>query len=423
MLRRKIKKEMLINIGPEKNRIAIVDNGVLEEFYIEKLASKRLVGNIYKGKVEAILPGLGAAFVDIGTPKKGFLYLDEKGGPEDIEAVFGYKSRESPSLVKGQEILVQVVREAVGKKGPRLSRRVSIAGRYLVLVPYEHHIGISKRIDDLKERTRIKAILSKLRLPEDMGFIVRTEGEGTGARDFAREFKYLANLWKKILERASMNAAPSLIYEEYDLVLRAARDLFTKEIDRILIDSREEFRRIFNFIRSFLPGLRRRIRFYKGARPLFEKAGIEEQIEVVFSRRIRLKSGGYIIIEPTEALVAIDVNTGQFVGKGGTAKKEPEETAFLTNREAAKEIARQIRLKDLGGIIVIDFIDMKKSEYRKTVLNELKEGIKRDKAKIKILSFSEIGLVEMTRQRMGKSVESTLYHTCSYCKGRGLVKE
>jgi ribonuclease G len=422
MQKKPIAKEMLISIGADEHRIAIVENGVLEEFFVEKVAEQRSAGNMYKGRVETVLPGLGAAFVDIGGSKKGFLYIDERGGFEDIETIMGGERKKSTALTKGQEVLVQVVREGIGTKGPRLTRRISIPGRFLVLMPHEHHIGISKRIGQGDERARIKQMLSRLRIPKDMGFIVRTEAEGVGTRELARELRYLANLWRKIVSRAQANPAPSLIYEEYDLVLRVTRDLFSKEIDRILVDSRQEFRRIYNFIRSFLPALRRRVRFYRGGRPLFEKAGIEKQIEIVFSRRIQLKSGGHIVIEPTEALVAIDVNTGQFTGSSRSGKEDPEQTAFVTNREAAREIARQIRLKDLGGIIVIDFIDMRRGEHVRTILNELREGVRRDKAKIKILQFSHIGLVEMTRQRIRKGIESTLYHTCPYCGGRGLVK-
>ena len=424
----KINKEMLINIGARENRIAIVEGGKLDEFFIEKKASKRLVGNIYKGKVEAIVPGIGAAFVDIGISMNGFLYLEEKRIMEDflaeeIDSSFEDKKDKSPALEKGQEVLVQVVREQIGSKGPRLTRRISVPGRYVVLVPSSHHTGISKRIYDQKERARIKEIISRVRLPKDMGLIVRTEGEGMGPREFAREIGYLINLWKKIVARTRSTPTPSLIYEEYDLVLRATRDLFTKEIDRVRVDSKEEFKRIYNFIRSFLPELRRRVEFYRSSTPLFESVGIEKQIDVVFDRKIELKSGGCIIIEPTEALVTIDVNTGHFIGKGKTDKKNPETTAFITNREAAREVARQIRLKDVGGIIVIDFIDMKKSEHRRIVLNELKDGVSRDKAKIKILNFSAIGLVEMTRQRMRKGLEGSLYKKCPQCRGRGLVRE
>ena len=424
----KISKEMLINIGARENRIAIVEDGKLDEFFIEKKASKRLVGNIYKGKVEAIVPGIGAAFVDIGISMNGFLYLEEKRIMEDflaeeIDTSFEDKKDKSQALEKGQEVLVQVVREQIGSKGPRLTRRISVPGRYVVLVPSSYHTGISKRIYDQKERARIKEIISSVRLPKDMGVIVRTEGEGMGPREFVREIRYLMNLWKKIVARTRSTPTPSLIYEEYDLVLRATRDLFTKEIDRVRVDSKEEFKRIYNFIRSFLPELRRRVEFYRSSTPLFESVGIEKQIDVVFDRKIELKSGGCIIIEPTEALVTIDVNTGHFIGKGKTDKKNPETTAFITNREAAREVARQIRLKDVGGIIVIDFIDMKKSEHRRIVLNELKDGVSRDKAKIKILNFSAIGLVEMTRQRVRKGLEGSLYKKCPQCRGRGLVRE
>lgn len=426
-LRRKIKKEMYISVSSGEQRIAIAENGVMEDFYIEKVASKRLVGSIYKGRVEAILPGLRAAFVDIGISRNGFLYLDEKKiyddvFTEEITPAAGYKKDKPASLAKGQEILVQVVREEIGTKGPRLTRRLSLPGRFIVLVPQEHHIGISKRIEDPKERMRIKKIFSQFRLPSDAGIIVRTEGEGASAGEFKKELHYLINLWATIIERAKSVSAPKLVYEEYDLLLRAARDLFNEEIDRVLIDSKDEFRRIYTFMRSFMPSLRRRIRLYKGKIALFERMGIEKQLETVFNRKIQLKSGGYIVIEPTEALVTIDVNTGRFTGRKDIEKKDPEETAFLTNREAAEEIAKQLRLKDLGGIIVIDFIDMKRSDHKKIVLNALREGTKRDKARMKILDFSEFGVVEMTRQRMRKSVEGAVYKTCPHCSGMGLVK-
>lgn len=439
MLRRRIiKKEMLISIEPKEKRIAVIDEGRLEEFHVERASSKRIVGNIYKGKVSAIVPGIGAAFVDIGTSKNGFLYLDEKEGVEDIftpqdadsaepatddtGSNFSYRREIVAPLAKGQEVLVQVGREEIGTKGPRLTRRISIPGRYLVLVPSGRSIGVSKRIENPAERARIRKILSSFRLPGDMGFIVRTEAEGMSRRDFARELRYLINAWKNIVARAKTGSTPSLIYEEYDLVLRAARDLVTRGIERVLIDSKEEFRRIYGFIRTFLPNLRRRVRLYKGRVPIFESFGIQKQIDAVFDRRVQLKSGGYLIIEPTEALVAIDVNTGQFIGKADS-KKDPEETAFITNREAAREISRQLRLKDLGGLIVMDFIDMKTNEHRKIVLNELKEGVVKDKAKIKILNFSEFGLVEMTRQRVRRGLESSLYQSCPRCKGRGLIKD
>jgi len=426
--KRTIKKEMLINISPKENRIAIVEEGVLEEFFVEKKSSKRLVGNIYKGKVEAIVPGIAAAFVNIGVSRNGFLYLNEKHvygdfRSEEVEEAIDYKAEKGAALEKGQEILVQVVREPIGAKGPRLTRRISVPGRYVVMIPHEHNTGISKRIDKPEERQRIRQMIASMKLPKDIGIIVRTEAEGMGMREFVREIKYLRNLWNKILGRAKKGATPSLIYEEYDLILRAARDLFTMEIDRIRIDSKEEYRRIHGFIRSFLPQLRSRVEFYRGNTSLFESAGIEKQINMVFERKVNLKSGGCIVIEPTEALTTIDVNTGHFIGKGREARKNPETTAFITNREAAREIARHIRLKDVGGIIVIDFIDMKRGEYRRTVLNELKEGVRRDKAKIKILNFSNFGLVEMTRQRIRKGVEGTMYKACPNCGGKGVIKE
>ena len=374
------------------------------------------------------MPGIAAAFVNIGVSKNGFLYLNEKHVygeflSEEVEEAIDDKAEKAAPLEKGQEVLVQVVREQMGAKGPRLTRRISVPGRYVVMIPHERNIGISKRIENPEERQRIRQMIASMKLPNDVGIIVRTEAEGMGAREFIREIRYLRNLWNKIIGRAKKGSAPSLIYEEYDLILRAARDLFTKEIDRIRVDSKDEYRRIHSFIRSFLPQLRDRVEFCRGNSPLFESAGIEKQINVVFERKVNLKSGGCIVIEPTEALTTIDVNTGHFIGKGREARKNPETTAFITNREAAREIARHIRLKDVGGIIVIDFIDMRKGEYRRAVLDELKEGVRRDKAKIKILNFSNFGLVEMTRQRIRKGIEGTLYKACPNCGGKGVIKE
>jgi len=394
-------RQILINVEPYEKRVAITYRGALEEFYIERTGQPRMAGNIYKGMIESVVPGIGALFVNIGTGKNGFLYS------RDLER----------NLKKGEEVLVQVVKEPIGTKGPLLTTDISLPGKYLVLMPFSDTIGVSKRIGDARQRSSLKGVLVKLKLPKGVGCIARTESLGANPRQLRLEVRYLMNLWSRIRYRAENQKAPSLIYEEYDLPLRIMRDHLYEEVARILVDSREEYRKISRFANSIQPKLRRKIFYYRGKTPLYEKHGIEERIEEIFHRKIFLKSGGTIVIEKTEGLIAIDVNTGKFTGK-----RDPEETAFKTNIEAAQEIARQVMLRDVGGIIVIDFIDMGKKSYRKEVYDTLENAFKRDKAKIKILAVSGIGLVEMTRQRTRKSLESVSFRECPYCTGMGRVK-
>jgi ribonuclease G len=406
-------KEILINIEPQEKRVAIVNNGHLDEFYIERPQDKTIVGNIYKGKIEAVLTNLGAAFVDIGLVKKGFLYLSE------IESAF--ESLETPKLnlkeiKKGQDILVQVVKESFGTKGPRISCHIGLPGRYLVLMPQDNQIGVSRRIEDEEERRRLRGILSQLNLPKDMGFIVRTAAYNRLKQELLRDAKFLLKLWNRLEKIARRKTAPCLIYEEYDLTLRVIRDSFTDDVSKLIIDSKSEYYRIRRFMKTFLSYLTNRIELYKGDE-LFEDKDIEKQINRIFVNKIYLKSKAYIVIEPTEGLVVIDVNSGGFRSKTGH-----EEAAFKVNCEVAQEIARQIRLRDLGGIIVIDFIDMEKEAHRREVLNVLKRELSSDKAKYDILGISKFGLVEITRERIYKTAQMISYQVCPYCQGKGKVK-
>jgi ribonuclease G len=407
-------KEILINVEPQEKRVAIVSDGRLEEFYIERPLDKTIVGNIYKGKIEAVLPSIGAAFVDIGLAKKGFLYLSE------IELAF--ESLETPQqpprteVKKGQEVLVQVVKESFGTKGPRLSTHIGLAGRYLVLLPADKQIGISRRIEEDAERRRLRLILEELKLDKDIGFIVRTAASGRSKQELARDAQFLLKLWRRIQKLIQHKKAPSLVYEEYDLTLRAIRDSFSNDVSKLIVDSKTEYYRIMRFMKTFLSYLTKRVELYRGS-GLFEDKGVERQINKIFDSYIYLKSKAYIIIEPTEGLVVIDVNSGGFRKKIGQ-----EEAHFLVNCEAASEIARQLVLRDLGGIIVIDFIDMEKETHRREVLNVLKRGLSNDRAKYDILGISKFGVVEMTRERIHKPVSMLSYQACPYCHGHGKVR-
>ena len=406
-------KEILINIEPQEKRAAIVSAGRLEEFYIERPQDKTIVGNIYKGKIEAVLPSIGAAFVDIGLPKNGFLYLSE------IEYSFESLETQKPSLnqiKKGQEVLVQAVKESFGTKGPRLSCHIGLAGRYLVLMPQESQIGVSRRIEEEEERRRLRGAFSELRLPKDVGFIVRTAASGRSKQELQRDAHFLLKLWKRLEKIMQSKKAPSLVYEEYDLTLRVIRDSFTEDVSKLIVDSKAEYYRIQRFMSTFLSYLRNKVELYRGD-DLFENKDIEKQINKIFETKIYLKSKGYIIIEPTEGLVVIDVNSGGFSKKLGQ-----EETAFKVNCEAAVETARQLILRDLGGIIVIDFIDMEKEPHRREILNILKKALSNDRAKYDILGISKFGVVEMTRERIHRTVQTLSYQACPYCQGRGKVK-
>lgn len=410
-------KEILINADLPEKRVAVVADGQLEEFYIEQPEEKTIVGNIYKGRIEAVVPSLNAAFVDIGLDKKGFLYLSEieNGAYEPTEEV-KLKPAEPLKIEKGAVVLSQVVKEAFGTKGPRLSGHVGLPGRYLVLAPQNPNWGVSRRIEDEKERSRLRSILEGLRLPRDVGFIVRTAAAGRSAREIMRDARFLLNLWSRIKKASAHRSAPSLVYEEYDLILRVIRDSFTQEINQVFVDSKPEYRRIQAFVRTFGKDLAKRAHLYQGPDLFFDR-DIEKQINKIFERFVYLKSRGYIVIEPTEGLVVIDVNSGGF-----KKSLSPEEAAFKINAEAADEVARQLRLRDLGGIIVIDFIDMERESHRREILNILNRHLSKDRAKYDCLGISKFGLVQLTRERVHNTVQAQTYEECPYCQGRGRIR-
>ncbi|NQT21951.1 MAG: Rne/Rng family ribonuclease [Candidatus Omnitrophica bacterium] len=424
----RLTKKIIINAGIYESRVAILNNDVLDEFYAEREGTEQFFGNIYKGRIESVVQGIGAAFVNIGTGKNGFLHFSDilERSPEMLDESDDFiieekkksKSSDIGSLLKvGQEILVQVVKESVGTKGPRLTTHLSIPGRYFVLTPFDDSLGISKRISDASERGRIRSILRSLKLQKGIGCIVRTAARGIDERNFKREMKYLLNLWGRVKFRSKKINPPGCLYEEYGLILRTVRDQFTEDVERLIVDSRDMYKKIARFLSFFMPALKARMTLYQGTTHVFEKYGIEEEIEKIFDRKISMKSGGSIVIEQTEGMVAIDVNTEKYKGK-----KNVEDTIFKTNMEAARAIARQIRLRDMGGIIVIDFIDMKSRSNKMKVQEALESCLIKDKAKTNILSISPIGVVEMTRQRMRKSLESASYKKCPHCNGRGLIK-
>lgn len=416
------KKEILINYEQQERRVAILEDGKLENYFVERLADRTTLGNIYKGCVETIVPSVGAAFVNIGGEKNGFLYLNDTAGlmaDEEIEEGSGAaKKQEGPVLKVAQELIVQVTKEPFGTKGPRLTTHISIPGRYLVLMPFEKHLGISKKIDNEAERNRLRSILFELKPPSNVGLIVRTVACGATAKELQRDLALLIKLWEQIESASQKRSAPFLIYEDYDLVLRMLRDYFNEEIGSILIDSKEEFRRVLRFVKSYMGRLANTVKYYREQIPLFEKKGIEEQIKRIYSNKIFLKSGAYIVIEPTEGLTVIDVNSGKFHKK----KISQEEMAYAVNCESAREIARQLRLRDVGGIIVIDFIDMMEEKHRRGLINVFKSALESDRAKTDILGISKLGLIQMTRERTHRTLESISYMDCPYCQGKGKVK-
>ncbi|MBU0635134.1 MAG: Rne/Rng family ribonuclease [Candidatus Omnitrophica bacterium] len=423
-----VNKEILISVDEYEKRVAVVENGQLEEFFLERGNHEHYAGNIYRGKVAQVVRGMEAAFVDIGLPKNGFLYVDEylpetfKNGEYAVET----KESEKPPagrqgieslLRKGEEIMVQVLKEPFGTKGCRLTSQISLPGRFLVLMPYNPNIGISKKITNEKERLRLRSLLREIGLPKEMGCIIRTQALGLGRREFIRELQYLLRLWRNIRVRMARHKAPALLHEEYGLVLRITRDYFRDDIAQVFINTKEDYKRVLNFIKILAPHLQRRLKLYRDKMPLFEKYDVERQIDSIFIQRISLRKGGYIVIERTEALISVDVNSGSF-----TTTDKLEQTAFLTNLEAAKEIARQIRLRDLAGIIVIDFIDMQLESNRKRILQVLSRHMEMDRARLTIYPFSPLGLVQIARQRIRKNLENVIYQGCLACTGRGRIK-
>jgi ribonuclease E len=465
-----MKSEMLINVSqPEECRIAIIEDGLLEELYIERASQETFVGNIYKGRIVNLEPSIQAAFVDFGVGRNGFLHISDvepqyfrQGGFDPSEPMGGGRMadidtgdddppREDDSgsgggrgrnggrgrdrgrlnrggrprvkppiqevFRRGDEVLVQVIKEGIGTKGPTLSTYISIPGRYLVLMPALGRVGVSRKIEDDDLRRSLRDTLLELNPPKGLGFIVRTAGADRTKKELSRDMAYLLRLWKVIVRRLKKQPEPGGIYEESDMIIRTIRDIFTGEIDAIYIDELQAYERAKEFLQLVMPRYVSRLHYYDGREPLFHKYKVEQEIAQIYQRKVPLRAGGSIVIDQTEALVAIDVNSGSF-----RAEDDAEETAFRLNLAAAKEIARQLRLRDLGGVIVNDFIDMRRERHRRSLERALRDAMRRDRARTKILRTSPFGLVEMTRQRIRPSVKRSVYGDCPCCGGRGVVK-
>jgi len=418
-------KEILINIRDKSKRIAIVKNNVLEEFYLEVSQRESILGNIYKGKVRSIVPSINAAFVDIGQGKNGFLYLGELTNPlveeelsEQTQPANNQRKDNTNKFKTGDEIMVQVVKEAFGTKGARLTTHISLPGRYLVLMPLDKNTGISRRIADRNERKKIRSALEKIHFLKDMGIIARTVASGREKRDFIRDGKFLIRIWRNVKKKNARSRAPALIHSEFSILFKVLRDVFSEDVDRVLIDSRDQYKQVVRFVRSVMGyHFAKKIKLYREGVPLLEIKNIEDEIKKLYESKVYLKTGAYIVIEITEGLTVVDVNSGRF--KSGA---NPERAALQVNLQVTKEIARQLRLRDIGGIIVIDFIDMMEAQNQRRVLNSFKEALRQDRAKTEVLGISRLGLVEMTRERTSRSIESKYYKACPYCEGKGKLK-
>jgi ribonuclease E len=423
-------KEMLINVSEgEECRIALVENGRLEELYMERTSATSHVGNIYKGRVTNVEPSIQAAFIDFGLGRNGFLHISDlmpsyfgRRGDDITESV-GRKMarRDRPPiqrcLRRGDEIIVQIIKEGIGTKGPTLSTYLSIPGRILVMMPGMSKLGVSRKIEDEEERRRLRQILDALKPPRECGFIIRTAGVGKSKAEIQKDLTYLTRLWQNIDKKIKTTPAPTELYTEGDLVTRTVRDVFTSDVTRIVVDNKDVARRIKDFIKIALPRTRNKLELYEGQVPLFHQYGMEREIEQMYSRHVFLPSGGSLVIDSTEAIVAIDVNSGKF-----REHADAETTAFKTDMEAADEIPRQLRLRDLGGVIICDFIDLRYERHRRDLEKRLHDNLKDDRAKTKMLRMSQFGIIEMTRQRMRPSLKRSIYFDCPHCKGAGLVK-
>ena len=406
--------EILINVTPQETRVAVIEEGVVQELHIERASSIGLVGNIYLGKVSRVLPGMQSAFVDIGLERAAFLHVDDiwgqkqNGDAKPIEKI----------LFEGQNVLVQVIKDMIGTKGARISTQISIAGRLVVFMPQEAYIGVSLRIESESDREILREKVQKLIPPDEKGgYIIRTLAEGAADENFLSDIAYLKKIWADIQEKSATAAAPSLLYQDLNLSFRVLRDFVNDDIGRIRVDSRETFQKLQSFASSYIRNVSDRIEHYSGERPLFDLYGVEEEIQRALARRVELKSGGYLIIDQTEALTTVDVNTGGFVGH-----RNFDDTIFKTNLEAAIVIARQLRLRNLGGIIIVDFIDMDNAEHREAVLNEFGKALLRDHTRMTLSEMTALGLVEMTRKRTRESLAHVLCETCPTCQGRGEIK-
>lgn len=417
-------EEILVNFGPTETRAALVENGVLQEVYIERARSKGFVGNVYKGKVVRVLPGMQAAFVDIGQERAGFIHVADIAplGKDGMEEKSNDEAEIRDLLREGQEILVQVTKDPISTKGARLTTHLSVSARYLVYMPNNKHIGVSNRIEDVDERERLKGLVESLaeeyaeKYPIG-GFIIRTVAEGATEDELRADIPFVFKLWHDLDDTIKSAKAPSVIYEDLPLFMRTIRDLMRPNIEKVRIDSRESFARMEKFAQHYAPEIGGRLEHYPGERPLLDLYGVEQEIQKALEKKVMLKSGGYLIIEQTEAMSTIDVNTGAFVGH-----RNLEETIFKTNLEAAAAIARQLRVRNLGGIIIIDFIDMKEEEHKRQVIRTLEKFMEKDRAKTSITGVSELGLVEMTRKRTRESLGQVMCEPCPVCQGRGTLK-
>jgi ribonuclease G len=433
-------KKIIINVADHETRVALLEDETIAELFIERKGSRDNTGNIYKGRVQRVLPGMQAAFVDIGLNQAAFIYVDDVirndfadiedhftcNEAEDVEPIDDLKEGHLPKhtqneniedlITEGQEILVQVSKSPIGTKGARITSNISLPGRFLVLMPTSEHIGISRRIEDENERQRLKEIVSDLASNGKMGYIVRTAAEGVQKEKIAYEMGFLKNLWCNIQRKYQTAGTPSLLHQELNLSIRAVRDLLIQEAEQLVIDSRKDYESVLSFLDTFNPSLKDSVELYDGREPIFDAYNLEGDISRALNRKVWLKSGGYIVIEHTEALVAIDVNTGRYVGKHNL-----EETILKTNLEAVKEIAYQIRLRDIGGIIIIDFIDMEKKSNQEKIFSALNEAFTKDRSKTHILPISEMGLIQMTRKRTRKPLTRLLCDPCPYCDGEGYI--
>ena len=412
--------EMLMNVTPRETRVAVVENGVLQEIVVEHERRRGIVGNIYKGKVCRVLPGMQAAFVEIGLERAAFLHASDVAVSTQGEAVGDEAHSNINELLReGQEVLVQVIKDPLGSKGARLTTHITIPSRFLVFTPNVYHAGVSLKIEEEAERLRLRDVLSVFMAQSDYGggFIVRTAGEGIPIESLHADVEFLSRLWASVMQRAKTAAAGEIVHEDLPLGLRTLRDVVDAEVEKIRIDSRSTTRRAIQFAEQFIPELAGSIEHYPGERPIFDLYGVEDEIQKALERKVHLKSGGYLIIDQTEAMTTVDVNTGAFVGH-----RNLEETIFKTNLEATQTIARQLRLRNLGGIIIIDFIDMAEESHKRQVLRSFQKNLERDRAKSHITEVSSLGLVEMTRKRTRESLERVLCETCPACSGRGMLK-
>jgi ribonuclease G len=431
-------KQLIINVTEHETRVAHLEDGNIAELYVDRGDDSDIVGNIYKGRVRRVLPGMQAAFVDIGLSQAAFIYVDDiySNDYKEWKEIFNIEAEEeelssdedsNPVPIKrrdiqieeliseGQEILVQVAKSPMGTKGARVSSYASLPGRFLVLMPTSDHIGVSRRIEDEVERQRLKKQVEILRI-KDYGYIVRTAAEGEHEEKLAYEMNFLNNLWENIQKKFKTAPVPSLLHQELSVSLRAVRDLLIQEVEKLVIDSKPTYEAVLTFLDTYMPSLKDHVVFYEGLEPVFDAYNLEGEISRALKRKVWLKSGGYILIEHTEALTAVDVNTGRYVGKHNL-----EETILKTNLEAVKEIAYQIRLRDIGGIIIIDFIDMERKSNQEKVFNALKESLKKDKSKTHVLPMSEMGLIQMTRKRTREPLTRILCEPCFYCEGEGYL--